>query len=222
MRRESWGPLAGIVFAVLFTVGLFLFNIPVGGEAESDETIRTFYEDSGNRTRVIVATYLVALSALAFAAFVAYLSSRLRLEERTDGGSEGGLALVALVAGSITTAMLLAGGTALGVLAVGMSLGGEPETLGDTGIARFLAHLGYGLILLCGALSAALLIVATSLVGLRTGALPTWLNWGGIVAAVLLLAAMIFLPILALPLWVLVVSIILLGRSRDTRAGAYP
>ena len=216
MRRDIWGPLAGIAFAVLFPVGLVLYNLPVGGGASSDEEIRAFYADGGDRMRVVVATYLVALAALAFAAFVAYLSMWLRA---VDAAAEG-LGLVVLVAGAVAAAMLLAGAVALGALGVAIALGGEPETLGDTGVARFLGHLGYGLVLLCGAFSAALLIVAASFVGLRTRALPTWLVWGGFVAAAVLLVAVVFLPMLALPLWVLAVSIVLLRRPAPIRTAA--
>ena len=51
-RREQWGPIAGIVYVVLFVVGGFLINTP-----DSDEPLskfQSFYDDGGNRAQVII------------------------------------------------------------------------------------------------------------------------------------------------------------------------
>jgi hypothetical protein len=44
---------------------------------------------------------------------------------------------------------------------------------------------------------------------MRTGILPKWLAWLGFVAAIVLLFAVVFLPMVALPIWVLATSIVL-------------
>lgn len=209
MQRTVWGPVGGIVFVVLFVVGVFLLNLPVGGQGRSDETIRAFYAAAGNRTRVVVSVYVLAVAALAFLFFLADLYGTLRPVEP----SSAGLPLVALLAGLIFVGMLAAAGAAFGSLAGGMVFGGEPTTLGDTGVARFLGQLGYGLILLYGCLAAALMVAVVSVVSLQTGIFPAWITWGGFVVALVLLAGVIFFPMLALPLWVLAVSVTRLQRG---------
>ncbi len=58
-----------------------------------------------------------------------------------------------------------------------------------------------------GGFTAIVLVLTTSIVTLQTGVFPQWLAWLGFVAAFALLFAIIFLPMLALLIWVLVVSV---------------
>jgi hypothetical protein len=44
---------------------------------------------------------------------------------------------------------------------------------------------------------------------MRTEILPKWLAYLGFVAAVVLLFAVVFIPMVALPIWVLVTSVVL-------------
>ena len=83
-----------------------------------------------------------------------------------------------------------------------------------------MGSLAYGLILVYGALAAALLVAVVSMVSLQTQAFPSWVIWGGFVVAVVLLFAVIFLPLLALPLWVLGLSIARLQRGGRAIAAA--
>ena len=56
---------------------------------------------------------------------------------------------------------------------------------------------------------ASVLVLATSTAALRTGALPAWLGWAGLIVSVLMLFAIFFFPILAFLAWVLAVSLVL-------------
>jgi len=76
-------------------------------------------------------------------------------------------------------------------------------------VARYLGAAAFGAILLCGAFAAIALIDAASVVIMRTGILPKWLAYLGFVAAIALLFAVVFLPMVALPIWVLATSIVL-------------
>jgi hypothetical protein len=57
-------------------------------------------------------------------------------------------------------------------------------------------------------------IAASSLATLRTGALPAWTAWLGFVAAVVLLFAVVWLPQVALLIWVLAVGLALRTPAR--------
>ncbi len=83
----------------------------------------------------------------------------------------------------------------------------------DAGVARFLPSLGYGTILIVGGLSAAAAITAISGDWKRTGAMPNWLCWLGFVCAFILLAGVMFIPMIALVVWALAAGVALLTRS---------
>ena len=78
------------------------------------------------------------------------------------------------------------------------------------------------MILLFGMFGAIALIDAASIVILRTGVLPRWLAWLGFVCAVVLLFGVVFLPMIALPIWLIATSIVLfrLPAVEATPAGA--
>jgi hypothetical protein len=61
------------------------------------------------------------------------------------------------------------------------------------------------------------LIDATSIVIFRTGVLPRWFGWLGFVCAVVLLFGAVFIPMVALPIWLLAGSFILF-RLRSVEA----
>jgi prepilin signal peptidase PulO-like enzyme (type II secretory pathway) len=74
--------------------------------------------------------------------------------------------------------------------------------------------------LLGGGFTAIGLVLTTSIISFQTGVLPQWLAWLGVVAAVILLFAIIFLPMVALLIWVLCVSGVLLMRTEGPAATA--
>ncbi len=72
--------------------------------------------------------------------------------------------------------------------------------------------------LVAGALAAGLFIGIASYLARRTGLLPGWLTVAGYVAAVLQLAAALFVPFALFLLWVLIASIVLLRRRAHSVA----
>lgn len=156
--------------------------------------------------RILIAVYLLTISALAFLVFLSGLRERLALAE----GGPGGLARLGFAAGVLFVAMVFVMAVAAGSVAGGVEFQDEPV---DAGVARFAPHIGFGALLIPGMLSAGLLLVCTSVLTLRTGVLPVWTAWLGFLAAIALLFAVFFLPAIALPIWVLVISVALLMRS---------
>jgi prepilin signal peptidase PulO-like enzyme (type II secretory pathway) len=112
------------------------------------------------------------------------------------------------------TALLMAGGHVIAAVAAAVEFRDAPVT--DPDFVRVLPQLGYGLFLVGGAFSAIVLVLTTSVLSLQTGVFPQWLAWLGILVAIVLLLAVIFLPMIALLIWVLAVSIVLLTRREET------
>jgi hypothetical protein len=78
-------------------------------------------------------------------------------------------------------------------------------------------QIGFPAILVFAMFGAIALIDATSIVIMRTGVLPRWFAWLGFVCAVVLLFGAVFIPMIALPIWLLAGSVILF-RLRSAEA----
>lgn len=200
-----WSPMAGLVYAVLYVVGLLLI-VGEGIDEKSDAGIASYYADSGNRTGDIVGLFLVAVSLLFFLVFVSVLRERLRAAD-ADGAALSG---VAAGSGVAAAALFLAGAAAFSATAMAVNF--MDEFAVDANLARLQFALAYAflsgaVILGCG------LVLATSALALRTPVLPTWMGWVGLVAVVLAVAEMFLLPVFVIPAWSLLVGILLAARA---------
>ncbi|HEX9548268.1 MAG TPA: hypothetical protein VF942_13090, partial [Acidimicrobiales bacterium] len=87
--RQRWGGILGIVSAVLFFFGVTLPNLPdwkvTSKHPDPARHVASFYNSSGNRVRLIIAAYLLALSGLAFLWFLSTVRARVR---RAGEGSD--------------------------------------------------------------------------------------------------------------------------------------
>jgi uncharacterized protein DUF4386 len=214
-RRDIWTPLAGFAAAVTFVVGVILAsNSP--DNKDPDAKVLSFYAKHSNRVGIIVGAYVLVFFALFLIWFAAGLRQRLRGAE----GPGGRLTDVALGGGILSAVGIAVGGIALASVSAGQSFGGSPLHTAD--IARYLASFGFGMILIVGMFGAIALIDAVSIVIMRTGVLPRWLGWLGFVCGVLLLFGVVFLPMIALPVWLIAASIVLWGRESPEAAAAPP
>jgi hypothetical protein len=219
MAESRWGRLgavSGIVFAVLFTLGVMLPDLPGNSEADG-VAIEEFYAESGDRVMVIVGMYMLMLAGIAFLGFVVNLYRGLRQAE----GDKGVLATLALAAGVLFVATLYSSSSAWAAVPGGIEFGGAAQPTSD--VSLWLAQLGYVDLLIHGMFAAIVVIVTTSLVALRTAVLPRWLAWTGFGCAALLVFALVYIPMIALPIWAIATSVAMLRRpvlrtERATRA----
>src|SRR5712691_5223256 len=91
MRRLEGVAAAG--FAVAFFVALVLAKVP--DEGESRRKARDFYESAGDKWKVLVAVYVMALAAALFGVFAGSVVQRLHDVPRLVAGVAAG-AFVAL------------------------------------------------------------------------------------------------------------------------------
>ena len=85
--------------------------------------------------------------------------------------------------------------------------------MSDPDIVRVLPQMGSLLLLLGGGFAGILLLLATSILIFRTGVLPRWLAWFGIVVAIALVFDVTYMNIVPLLAWVVGASIVLLRRQ---------
>jgi hypothetical protein len=206
-------PIAGILFAILLVVGTGLIGDHPDPDA-SEQEIADYFADSDKHTLNIVGAYFWALAGVAFLLFLSYLRSVLRQAE----GGAGTLANLCFASGLAFTILLMTGGAAIAAVAGAIEFRDAPITTVD--LIRTLPQMGYAIILLGGGFAAIGVVLTTSIIILQTGVLPQWLGWLGIVAAIVLIFSIIFLPMIALVVWVLAVSIVLLIQPKETTTAA--
>jgi len=197
--RAPWAAsIAGILFSILFTGALVL--------------IRGQPEPTGQDPAIVIGgLYLAPFAGIMFLWFVAVI--RDQIGDREDRffatvffGS--GLLFVALL---FTTAAVVSTPTAL----VGFLGGAQPSAEGTA----LLRALGYTLLFALATRAAAVFMVATATIGIRSGVFPRWFALVGYLLGVVLLLAVSFADwfILVLPAWVAVVSLFILRRERARR-----
>jgi hypothetical protein len=198
---------AGIAFFVFFPVGLIFSSNDLDNK-DSDKNWHDWFADSGNRTGNIIGIYLLVIAALAFIVFASGLLERVR-----SGDGPSLPHRVAATSGSVFAVLTMVAAIQLGGVSGNITFGDTPVPK-DTDIMR--QTLGYGTIAVAGALTAIVFIVATTIVARSAGVFRSWLVIVSYIAAVILLGAVVFLPMAALPIWVLIVSIVLLTRKPAT------
>jgi hypothetical protein len=203
--RLRFLPLAGIVAVILWAVAILSIDAVRPAEVNSPADILAYYQQHGDRIEMAVFGYM--LGSILFLIFVSALWNRLRAAE--DSG--GGLAPIAFAAGIATSICML------------VMYGSDMEAARDNskyGLTATTAEAYYffGDFWWVGAmLMSAVMLGATGLIAIRTGALPRWLGWVSVVLAVPLLlppignTVMFFL----FPIWVILVSIMLTRTAPD-------
>jgi hypothetical protein len=208
-RALRWGGIAGIVFAVLFVVGFLLVTDTPETDEPNAAWVR-YFADADNRRMIVIGVIVWAVAVLAFLVFLGVLRERLR---NASPGTEW-ISTVAFASGLVFVAMLAVAGLGAGSVAASVEFGDNP-VVRDADVIRTLDSLGFGALLLFGAATAGLLIITSSVVGGQAGMLPRWLVITGyVVGVVVLLGGLFFVPLALFLLWVLAVSIVMIGRSR--------
>jgi hypothetical protein len=205
-----WSPATGIAFVALWIIA---FAITSGSpdSGASDAKIVAYYADSGHRARDITGLFLILAAALLFLCFLSSLRSRLAQAE----GRAGPFTAAAFGSGLVSTALWFAAVVVFTSPSFARSDTSKFQLDPDT--FRLLNDLGYSL-WFGGTTIAAVLVVTTAVLSRRTGLLPKWLTWLSFAAAATLLVAFLFVPILIFLGWVLLVSLVLVWKSRSEPA----
>ncbi len=213
-RWERLAPLSGIVFVALIIAGFAVFGTPPKADEPIDK-ITTFF--TVHRSRMLLGWSMVGLAVVFFFWFLGSLRSALA---RAEGGT-GRLSSVAFASGVAKAGLFLAVGAVLGTLVYRVA--GE----GNAAVIRALFDLQIFLGLV-SQVPLAVLMIAASVVMIRTSSAPRWLGWAGLLLGLFQLVAMAafaesgaMAPGGAIPkvafilfgLWVLAVSILMLLRQ---------
>ncbi len=213
LQISRWAPVGGIIFVILAIIGLILLTDTPDPDA-SDTDIARYLGDSGAHVRNIIGFYLWAIAGGAFLWFLAHLRGTFRTAE----GEPDTLSTLVFAGGLVFIGLFVAAGAAMATVPGAVELGNTTNPSPD--FVRMFPQLGFGMLLVGGSFAAIVMLIASSLLVLKTAVLPAWTAWLGLVAAVLLLFAALFFPMAALLIWVLAVAIVLLMQHSDAEAPA--
>ena len=208
-RWERWGPLTGALAVVCWIVVMILVgNTP--GTQDSDAKITSYYASNSHQDRDICAFFIFVAGVLLLLGFLAALRGKLADAE----GAPGRITALAFGAGIASAA--------LWIVAVAMFTG-PAFALADTdkfsldpNTYRLINTVGYSS-WIGAVIVSAVLVWATSAIALRSGVLPKWFAWLGIVAAILQLFAIFWIPVFIFWGWVLITSLLLVFRRAPAR-----
>src|ERR687892_1122061 len=203
---QRWVPFTGIVFVILFIVGLVLAAGPEN--TSSNEEWLDWYTDSGNQTSAIIGAYFFAVASVALLLFV----NRVRATIAEAEGVRPIFSPFIFGSGVILAASVVVLATSLAVVPAGIKFGdlNAPE---NSDIVRFLPQIGFGMFLVLGMIPWCFGMLTIAYASMRFNVFPSWFNWLTVLCALLLFLAALFFPIIALGVWLIAGSVVLLRHQ---------
>jgi hypothetical protein len=197
--RAPWAAsVAGLLFSAMFTAALILVR------SEPDRAQQS-------TAYVIGGLYLLPFAGIMFLWFVAVI--RDQIGEREDRF----FATVFFGSGLLFVGLLLTTAAVVSTpITLVQYLGEESPSAESVSLLR---GLGYTLLFAMATRAAAVFMLATATIGIRSGVFPRWFALVGYLLGLILLVAVSFIDwfILVLPAWVAVVSLFILRRERARR-----
>jgi hypothetical protein len=207
------GGICAALFVILIVVGVTLGFDQPDNDAADQEWI-DYVQDDGNLIRNLIGGYLLVIAGILFLVFLVAMYQRMRAAETSDSG----LPLVTLVTGVGWAIALMIGAIIIEVIPGGTKLGSATPATPET--ARWLPQIGFAVILVAGGLSASAMSAVTSGLILRTKILPAWLAYFGFLAALAMVFAATFFPVIIFVLWILAVGIAMAVSAEPENAAA--
>jgi hypothetical protein len=202
MKTPGAAAVAGIVFSVLLITALFLLRLSVPVDPLKPESWLKM-----SHGRVIFALHLFPFAGIAFLWFTGVLRDRLgALEDRF-------FATVFLGSGLLFLAMLFVGSAALG--AIILAYGAEPQGLIDSPAFAIARALMSNIVNVYAIKMAAVFMIVTSTLAIRTGFAPRWMAFLGYASSLPLLFASRALDwnFGVFPVWVFLISVYILADN---------
>lgn len=211
----SRAALAGVMFGFLYIVTfLLLRRLPAAGA--SLQEAEAFYSSSGERRiLVFVGVYLVPIAGIMLLWFTAAVRHRVaNLVAREDAL----LSTVQLLSAAVYVAMLFAAAAVLTAPAIAVDVGATSAE--DAADDRSMLVVGNTILVVFALRSAGVFIAAGTTRALRSGLIPRWFAVVSYVLVVVLLFTIARARALSLlfPIWVMVMSLIVLKRRVSAEA----
>jgi hypothetical protein len=201
--------VSGVVFALLFIVGLALVHQAPGLSAPDSDYL-TFYTAGSRDVLVALGLYIVPFAGIA--GLWHMIATRTLLQVLRPGAWSEIPYWLQLAAGVLFVGTLFTGAAAVGAVALLTQL--SPAPLPSPDVARALSAVGYAMVFVYGTRAAGMYMITTTGLAFAAGLLPRWLAALSYAIAAFLLVSVTYHPgiLLVFPAWVLTVSILVLVR----------
>jgi hypothetical protein len=201
LRTPRAAAFAGIAFSLIFTVALVLVRTVVPSDPSD---AGRWLSDTSRRTTVLFALGLVPYAGIAFLWFVGVL------RDRVGDAEDRFFATIFLGSGLLFVAMIFVAAAVAGGLIA--SSGDDVESLPTSDTWAFGRRVTHQLMVVYALRMAAVFMIATSTILLRTKLAPRWLVFSGYAIAVAILVSVGFFAWieLAFPAWVFALSVYVL------------
>ncbi len=213
---QRWVPLTGIIAAVLLFIGFIMASGPEN--TDNDQKLVAWYADGGHQTTVVAGAYLMAIAGVAILLFMNRLRSVI-------SDAEGGRTLFApfiLAAGAVFVAGLGVAGASFAAVAADGKFSSDPA-FQTPDVIRGIQSLGFGALMVLGMFPLIFAMFTTAYASMRFKVFASWFNWLTIVCGIVLVFAVTFIPMVALLVWLIAGSIVLMGHQpAATAATANP
>ena len=206
LRTPRSAAIAGILFAVLLAISIVLFRLSI---ARNLADAGVWLAQGGRRTSAVIAINLIPFAGIAFLWFIGVI--RDRMGEREDKF----FATVFLGSGLLFVAMLFAAAAvAVGLIAMFKA---APTKAAQSEVWTLGYHMTFALLNTFAIRMAAVFMISTSAIALRTSFINRWLAFLGIAIALVLLISSNIVPYinLLMPSWVFLVSVDVLIKNRS-------
>ena len=205
-RREiRLAAACGGLFAVTFGVALLLLADLLGSFADSDDTFAEYFDSEADRNLSAAGGVLLFISGVVLLPF---LTGVVRAVD-TDSGSRRGW--LAGTLSPIASGLVIASAAALATVGASRLMADvfdeSSEPFQGSSIV-VLPQLGY-VLMVFGAWTMGMILALTGSLLMKTRALPPALGWAAFVCAAILVLAPGVSPLVMLPAWVLVASVLL-------------
>ena len=200
LKTPKAAAIAGIAFSLLLLLILWLLRTSIPADPlEPGAWLAT------DTRAVTVALNLVPFAGVAFLWFIGVLRDRLaQLEDRF-------FATVFFGSGLLFLAMLFAAAAVIGAVVLVASIS-TPDELMNSATFRFARAASYIIVNVYALKMAAVFMISTSTVVIRTGIAPRWIAFLGFLLALMLLIGSFFISwsFAVLPFWVFLISVYIL------------
>jgi hypothetical protein len=203
-------PYAGIAYVVFFAASLMVSNPPA--DNASDQKWIAAYTGHSKQTGHLATGILLLLAGLALMTFLVALWRRIADADRTASPSR-----LPVAAAATAAACMGAGGMVMAYISGGEIIGHYP--LPGVDFLRMSNDLGFALAGVAGSWAAAVAVATLSVQGHAAGVFGARMRAAGVLTAVVLIFAILFVPIVALLAWVLVVAIAWIRQPAEVALG---
>ena len=209
---DRWGALSGLAFIVVFIIGVIGSSPPSLDASDQDWTAN--YTGQSNQISHLISGVSLIVAGLCLLAFLTFVWTRIAKVRHPESPNP-----LPLVTATLGAACIAVGGVLMAGIS-GTELGGGAPPVPNADLLRFGDYLGFAMVGVAGMLSIAVTIVALSLLARAVGVFGNGLTAFSLIVAFILLFSFLFLPILALFIWVIVLMIVLMRQPKQATSNA--